>query len=87
MVSCGKLLKSADCTLKSIVCSYGKEMKFGIFDVIVFYKFVDEVTPEYSEEVQSRISQHQHSHVYVCPNSHPEFWNCEYWYCFVFFYS
>lgn len=48
-------------------------MKFGIFDVIVFYKFVDEVTPEYSEEVQARISQHQHSHVYVCPNSHPEF--------------
>ena len=28
--------------------------------------------PEYSEEVQARISQHQHSHVYVCPNSHPE---------------
>lgn len=48
-------------------------MKFGIYDVIVFYKFVDEVTPEYSEEVQARISQHQHSHVYVCPNSHPEF--------------
>ena len=48
-------------------------MKFGIFDVIVFYKFVDEVTPEYSKEVQARISQHQHSHVYVCPNSHPEF--------------
>lgn len=34
---------------------------------------MDEVTPEYSEEVQARISQHQHSHVYVCPNSHPEF--------------
>lgn len=48
-------------------------MKFGIFDVIVFYKFVDEVTPEYSEGVQARISRHQHSHVYVCPNSHPEF--------------
>lgn len=48
-------------------------MEFGIYDVIVFYKFVDEVTPEYSEEVQARISQHQHSHVYVCPNSHPEF--------------
>ena len=48
-------------------------MKFGIYDVIVFYKFVDEVTPEYSEQVQARISQHQHSHVYVCPNSHPEF--------------
>lgn len=47
-------------------------MKFGIYDVIVFYKFVDEVTPEYSKEVQARISQHQHSHVYVCPNSHPE---------------
>lgn len=47
-------------------------MKFGIFDVIVFYKFVDEVTPECSKEVQARISQHQHSHVYLCPNSHPE---------------
>lgn len=33
---------------------------------------MDEVTSEYSEEVQARISQHQHSHVYVCPNSHPE---------------
>lgn len=32
---------------------------------------MNEVTPEYSEEVQARISQHQHSHVYVCPNSHP----------------
>lgn len=48
-------------------------MEFGIFDVIVFYKFVNEVTPEFSEEVRARISQHQHSHVYVCPNSHPEF--------------
>lgn len=48
-------------------------MEFGISDVIVFYDFVGEVTPEYSEEVQNRISQHQHSHVYVCPNSHPEF--------------
>lgn len=47
-------------------------MRFGISDVIVFYKFVDEVTPEYAEEVQARISQHQHPHVYVCPNSHPE---------------
>lgn len=46
-------------------------MKFRIKDIVVFYKFVNEVTPEYSEEVQARISQHQHSHVYVCPNSHP----------------
>ena len=48
-------------------------MNFGISDVIVFYKFVDEVTPEYAEEVRGRISQNQHAHVYVCPNSHPEF--------------
>lgn len=48
-------------------------MEFVISDVIVFYKFVDEVTPEYAEEVRGRISQNQHSNVYVCPNSHPEF--------------
>lgn len=48
-------------------------MEFGIYDVIVFYKFVDEVTPEFAEEVRGRISQNQHDHVYVCPNSHPEF--------------
>lgn len=48
-------------------------MEFGISDVIVFYKFVDEVTPEFAEEVRGRISQNQHAHVYVCPNSHPEF--------------
>lgn len=46
-------------------------MEFMIKDIVVFYKFVNEVTPEYSEEVQARISQHQHSHVYVRPNSHP----------------
>ena len=48
-------------------------MEFGISDVIVFYKFVDEVTPEFAEEVRGRITQNQHAHVYVCPNSHPEF--------------
>lgn len=48
-------------------------MEFGIYDVIVFYKFADEVTHEYSDEVRGRITQNQHSHVYVCPNSHPEF--------------
>lgn len=46
-------------------------MNFVIKDIVVFYKFVDEVTPEHSEEVQARISQNQNSHVYVCPNSHP----------------
>ena len=48
-------------------------MEFGISYVIVFYKFVDEVTPEYTEEVRSRISQNQHAHVYVFQNSQPEF--------------
>lgn len=47
-------------------------MEFGIYDVIVFYKFVDEVTPEFAEEVRGRISRNQHAHVYVCPNSHLE---------------
>ena len=48
-------------------------MEFGIYDVIVFYKFVNEVTPEFAEEVRGRISQNQHAHIYVCLNSHPEF--------------
>lgn len=48
-------------------------MEFGISDVIVFYKFVNEVTPEFAEKVRDRISQNQHGHVYVCPNSRPEF--------------
>lgn len=46
-------------------------MEFGISDVIVFYKFVDEVTPEYAEEVCNRIRENDN--IYVCPNSHPEF--------------
>ncbi len=48
-------------------------MEFGIYDVIVFYKFVDEVTPEFAEEVRGRITQNQHAHVCVCPNGNPEF--------------
>lgn len=48
-------------------------MEFGIYDVIVFYKFVDEVTPEFAEEVRGRITQNQHAHVCVCPNGHLEF--------------
>lgn len=45
-------------------------MEFGIHDVIVFYKFVDEVTPEFSEEVCNRLRENDN--IYVCPNSHPE---------------
>lgn len=45
-------------------------MKFGIFDVIVFYKFVDEVLQEYVDAVLDRLRQNDN--VYVCPNSYPE---------------
>ena len=45
-------------------------MKFGIYDVVVFYKFVDEVTIEFSEDICNRISENDN--VYVCPNNHPE---------------
>lgn len=45
-------------------------MKFGIFDVIVFYKFVDEVTQEYVDAVLDRIRENDN--IYVCPNSYPE---------------
>lgn len=46
-------------------------MEFGIYDVIVFYKFVDEVTIEFAEEVCNRLRENDN--IYVCPNSHPEF--------------
>ena len=45
-------------------------MKFGIFDVIVFYKFVDEVTIEFAEDICKRIAENDN--VYVFPNNHPE---------------
>lgn len=45
-------------------------MKFGIFDVIVFYKFVDEVSQEYVDAILDRIRDNDN--VYVCPNSYPE---------------
>ena len=45
-------------------------MKFGIFDAIVFYKFVDEVTIEFVEDICNRIAENDN--VYVCPNSYPE---------------
>ena len=43
-------------------------MKFGIFDVIVFYKFVDEVSQEYVDAILDRLRDN----VYVCPKSYPE---------------
>ena len=46
-------------------------MEFGISGVIVFYKFVDEVTPEFAEEVCNRLRENDN--IYVCPSSHPEF--------------
>ena len=46
-------------------------MEFGVYDVIVFYKFADEVTHEYAEEVRGRLRENDN--IYVCPNSHPEF--------------
>ena len=45
-------------------------MKFGIYDIIVFYKFVDEVTIEFAENICKRIAENDN--VYVCPNNHPE---------------
>lgn len=45
-------------------------MKFGIFDVIVFYKFVDEVSQEYVDSVLDRIRENEN--IYVCPNSYSE---------------
>lgn len=45
-------------------------MKFGIFDVIVFYKFVDEVTQECVDVVLDRLMEN--NNIYVCPNSYPE---------------
>lgn len=45
-------------------------MKFGIYDVIVFYKFVGEVTIEFAEDICNRISENDDA--YVCPNNHPE---------------
>ena len=45
-------------------------MKFGIFDVIVFYKFVDEVTIKFAEDICKRVAENDN--VYVCPNNHPE---------------
>lgn len=45
-------------------------MQFGIYDVVVFYKFVDEVTIEFSEDICNRIAENDN--VYVCPNNHPE---------------
>lgn len=45
-------------------------MKFGIFDVIVFYKFVDEVSQEYVDSVLDRLRENEN--IYVCPNSYPE---------------
>ena len=45
-------------------------MKFGIFDVIVFYKFVDEVSQEYVDAVLDRLRENEN--IYVCPNSYPE---------------
>lgn len=45
-------------------------MEFGVFDVIVFYKFVDEVTIEFAEDICKRIAENDN--VYVCPNNHPE---------------
>lgn len=45
-------------------------MKFGIFDVIVFYKFVDEVAQEHVGSVLDRLRENEN--IYVCPNSYPE---------------
>lgn len=45
-------------------------MQFGIYDVVVFYKFVDGVTIEFSEDICNRIAENDN--VYVCPNNHPE---------------
>lgn len=45
-------------------------MKFGIYDVIVFYKFVDEVSQEYVDVVLDRLRENDN--IYVCPNSYPE---------------
>lgn len=45
-------------------------MKFGIFDVIVFYKFVDEVSQDYVDAALDRLRENEN--IYVCPNSYPE---------------
>lgn len=45
-------------------------MKFGVYDVIVFYKFVDEVSQEYVDAILDMLSDNDN--VYVCPNSYPE---------------
>lgn len=45
-------------------------MKFGIFDVIVFYKFVDEVSQDYVDAILDRLRENEN--IYVCPNSYPE---------------
>ena len=46
-------------------------MKFGIYDVIVFYKFVDEVPQEHVDAVLDMLRKNDN--VYVCPNSDHEF--------------
>lgn len=45
-------------------------MKFGIFDVIVFYKFVDEVSQYYVDAALDRLRENEN--IYVCHNSYPE---------------
>lgn len=45
-------------------------MKFWIFDVVVFYKFVDEVSQEYVDSVLDRLRENEN--IYVCLNSYPE---------------
>lgn len=45
-------------------------MEFGIYDVIVFYKFVYEVSQEYVDSVLDRLRENEN--IYVCPNSYPE---------------
>lgn len=45
-------------------------MELGISDVIVFYKFVDEVSQEYVGSVLDRLRENEN--IYACQNSYPE---------------
>lgn len=45
-------------------------MQFGIYDVIVFYKFVDEVSQDYVDAALDRLRENEN--IYVCPNSYPD---------------
>lgn len=44
-------------------------MEFSIGQIVVFYEFLNPVTPEYAEEVRRRIRENRNSHVFVCPEA------------------